>query len=156
MKPEEQAFLETLPAGPSRESWRRSFEAVSFRPARDAPTVADPRVWTPPANPPMMPDPTSYPYHDAPLAYPYPIREPRPLTWAQYWQLFSRALVADPVVEATNPYRIRLELGTWVPPYNPHPGNPLPGGFVYAWRTCAQWIEHLKTSDLLAAGSYIF
>jgi hypothetical protein len=151
MRKEEQAFLDALPEGAGKEQWRKAYGAV-YRPRDNPPEPdapqANPKVWVPPANPPMMPDPRTYPYHNEPLA-------PRPLTWAEYWQLFARALTVDPVTESANPYRIRLELGTWVPPYNPHPGNPLSGGLCYARRTAATWVEHLRTGDLITVDAYL-
>jgi hypothetical protein len=153
MRAEEQAYLDSLPEGPSKESWRKAYAAVRFRPPADVP-LKDLRVWQPPVGAPMMPDPRTYPYHHEPLAHPYPILVPRPLTWNEYWQLFSQALVTDPVTEATDPYRIRLELSTWTPPYDPHPGGVISGGFCYAWRTVATWVEHLRAGDRITVSAW--
>jgi hypothetical protein len=163
MKPAEQEkFLDTMPEGVGKESWRRAFAAVN--PLRNNPAPTDlpaSRVWTPPAGadtPNTHVDPTKHPLdnRDFPYHHPYPIYAPRALSYNQYWQYWARSLVSDPVTESTDPYRIRLELGTLVPPWQSRPYLPIPGGFCYAWRTVATMIEHLRTGDLITVSAYQF
>jgi hypothetical protein len=159
MRTAEKAHLESLPPGRERESWEKAYAAVRFTPPPDEPKV-DSKVWTPPPGadtPNTMPDPRTYPYRpsEEPFAHPYPMHVPRTLSYNQYCELFSQPLVVDPVTELSNPYRIRLQLGDFTPPYDPHPGNPSGGGFCYAWRTAATWVEHLRAGDRITAGTYI-
>ena len=94
------------------------------QPPRSDMPQADPKVWTPPAygDTYMMPDPREYPYPPYNPFSPYPSGPERTLTWNEYWQLFSYPRAADPVLESDNPRRIRLKLGSMVPPYSPHGG----------------------------------
>jgi hypothetical protein len=160
MRPEEQKFLDGLPEGALKEQWRKAYAAVRFNPPTDAPPVVDPKVWTPPPGadtPNTHVDPRKHPSEnqDYPFAHP-PYFAPRVLSYNQYWELFSQPLAADPVTESINPYRIRLELGDFTPPWQSHPSQPHGGGFCYAWRTAAQWIEHLRTGDRLTAGVWVY
>jgi hypothetical protein len=81
MKASEQKFLDSLSEGALKEQWRKAYAAVRFNPPVDVPQTADPKVWTPPANPPLMPNPI-----DPPPGTTTPLP---PVTWAEYWEYFS-------------------------------------------------------------------
>jgi hypothetical protein len=103
--------------------------AVRFNPPVDVPQTADPKVWTPPANPPLMPNPI-----DPPPGTTTPLP---PVTWAEYWEYFSFTLSQDPVLESsTNPLRLRI--------------NFTDGLETQAWRLAAEWCSHLRAGDKVA------
>jgi hypothetical protein len=161
MRKEETAFLESLPEGEYKQSWARLY-ADFYRPRVDRPSVPapDPKVWTPPPGadtPNTHVDPRNHPAEnqDYPFDHPYPRFAPRTLSYNQYWELWSQPLVTDPIVESSDPLRIRLELGDFLPPWQSRPYLPLGAGYCYAWRTAAQWVEHLRTGDRITVSAWI-
>ena len=131
MRANQQAFLETLSEGVGKESWRRTFEAVS--PLRDNRSPSDlpqanPKIWTPPVNPPMMPNPV-----DPPPGTTTPLP---PVTWAEYWEYYAFTLSGNPVPESSDPLRLRI--------------NFTNGRETQAWRLAAEWCAHLRAGDKVA------